>query len=95
MASQKQVEASRRNALKSSGPRSLRGKNTVRFNAVRHGLRATHILLPGESFDDFQELCSAFEAEWQPVGHTEVHYVEQMVAAQWKLRRLEHSSNCR
>jgi hypothetical protein len=89
MASLKQMEANRRNALKSTGPRSLRGKNIVRFNAVRHGLRASHVLLPGESFDDFQELCSAFEAEWQPVGRTEEHYVEQMVAAQWKLQRLE------
>jgi hypothetical protein len=89
MVSQKQAEANRQNALKSTGPRSLRGKNTVRFNAVRHGLRADHVLLPGESYDALQELSSQLEAEWQPVGRTEEHYVEQMVVAQWKLLRIE------
>jgi hypothetical protein len=89
MITQKQLQANRRNALKSTGPRSLRGKNIVRFNAVRHGLRAAHMLLPGESYEALQELCTALEEEWQPVGPTEERYVEQMVAAQWKLQRAE------
>jgi hypothetical protein len=38
MASQKQIEANRRNARKSTGPRSDPGKKRASWNAYRHGL---------------------------------------------------------
>ena len=38
MASERQIAANRRNAKKSSGPRSAVGKARSRRNALRHGL---------------------------------------------------------
>jgi hypothetical protein len=38
MASEKQIAANRRNARKSSGPRSVAGKARASRNAIRHGL---------------------------------------------------------
>lgn len=38
MASERQIAANRRNAKKSTGPRSIAGKKRVRKNAYRHGL---------------------------------------------------------
>jgi hypothetical protein len=46
--SDKKIEANRRNALKSTGPRTTEGKAAVRLNALRHGLRSEEVLLPGE-----------------------------------------------
>jgi len=38
MASERQIEANRRNARKSTGPRSTSGKKRASGNAFRHGL---------------------------------------------------------
>jgi hypothetical protein len=85
----KQIEANRRNALKSTGPRTPEGKAASSLNALRHGLRARAVVLPGENREEFQLLCDDLEAEWQPQSRTEQFYIEQMAVSQWKLRRME------
>jgi len=40
MATERQIEANRRNAQKSTGPRSAAGKKRIGLNAWRHGLRS-------------------------------------------------------
>lgn len=87
--SQKQRAANCRNALRSTGPVTPQGKAAVRFNALRHGLRARSLLLPGENSDELQQLFKILECEWQPQTRTEQLLVEQMAVAQWKLARLE------
>src|SRR5438094_3618398 len=89
MSTLKQIEANRRNALLSTGPKTPEGKAAVRLNALRHGLRAHTVVLPGENPEKFHELCEDLEAEWQPQTRTEQIYVEQMAVSQWKLRRME------
>ena len=37
------LEARRRNALKSTGPRTARGKARVRLNSLQHGRRSAHL----------------------------------------------------
>jgi hypothetical protein len=87
--SEKQREANRRNALLSTGPVTAGGKAAVRLNALRHGLRARTILLPGENAAEYQQLCNDLESDWQPQNRTQQLLVEQMAVAQWKLARLE------
>src|SRR5882724_9651302 len=89
MATIKQIEANRRNALQSTGPTTPEGKAAVRLNALRHGLRARTVVLPGEQPEEFQQLCDDLEAEWRPKSRTEQFYVEQMAVSQWKLNRME------
>ena len=87
--SNKQLEANRRNALQSTGPITQDGKAAVRLNALRYGLRARSVLLPGENEEDYHHLCAGLESDWQPQSRTEQLLLEQMAVAQWKLARLE------
>ena len=78
MASQAQTEANRRNAQKSTGPRTPEGKTTVSQNALRHGLCADLPLTDDESEDDAHQLLAALIEENQPVGANEEILVHQM-----------------
>src|SRR5260221_2977410 len=89
MATIKQIEANRRNALKSTGPSTPQAKAAVRMNALRHGLRARTVVLHAENSEEFHQLCNDLETEWQPQSRTEHFYVEQMAISQWKLTRVE------
>ncbi len=89
MATLKQFEANRRNAQKSTGPKTPEGKAAISMNALRHGLRARTVVLPGEDPSEFHQFCDDLEVEWTPQSRTEQFYVEQMAVSQWKLIRME------
>jgi hypothetical protein len=89
MATIKQFEANRRNAQQSTGPKTPEGKTAVSMNALRHGLRARSVVLPGEDRQEFNQLCDDLDVEWHPQSRTEQFYVEQMAVSQWKLIRME------
>ena len=93
MATLKQIEANRRNSLKSTGPRTPEGKAAVSLNALRHGLFAKAVVLPGENRESFNQLCDDLEKEWQPQTRTEQEYVEEMAACYWKKIRLQVAEN--
>jgi hypothetical protein len=88
MTSEKQAQANRRNALKSTGPKTPEGKAAVRLNANKHGLRSQEVLLPGEDEEALKELDENLRAELQPLGELENLLVDGIIAAHWRLRRL-------
>jgi hypothetical protein len=88
MTSDKQAQANRRNALKSTGPKTPEGKAAVRQNATKHGLLSQDVLLPEEDAAALEELGERLRAELQPVGELEGMLVDRIIAAYWRLRRL-------
>jgi hypothetical protein len=60
MTSYRQIEANRRNALKSTGPKAEAGKQASRRNAVRHGLTAETVINALEDVGDYK----SFEARY-------------------------------
>jgi hypothetical protein len=48
MATLAQITANRANAQRSTGPRSAEGKSASRFNALKHGIDAASVIIPGE-----------------------------------------------
>jgi hypothetical protein len=90
VATEKQFEANRQNAQKSTGPKTPEGRAAVRLNGVKHGLTAETIVLKGESQADFTAMLDSFEAEHDPTTPTEEALVVQLALANWRLRRLYH-----
>jgi hypothetical protein len=88
MTSTRKSEANRRNALKSTGPKTPEGKAAVRLNAIKHGLLSREVLLPGEDEDALRVLAESLRAELQPVGELEYLLVDRITSLLWRLRRL-------
>jgi hypothetical protein len=80
--------ANQANARLSTGPKSLKGKSIVRFNALRHGLLARDVVLPGEDADAFEDLWNQIRADLSPAGPIEALLVDRIVNAMWRLRRV-------
>src|SRR5208283_4816131 len=75
----KQIEANRRNALHSTGPTTPEGKQASRLNALKHGLRAKEVIIPGqEDPAEFEAMLTELCEDWAPKGRTERHLVEQI-----------------
>jgi uncharacterized membrane protein YccC len=60
----------------------------VRLNALKYGLRARDLLLPGEDPAEYQQLWDDLESDWQPQNRTERLHLEQMATSQWLLARM-------
>jgi hypothetical protein len=88
MTSQARIDANRRNALKSTGPRTPAGKAVVRLNPLWHGAFAADILLPGEDAAAFARLRGRFRRLYRPSSQAEEFLVDRMVLASWRLQRL-------
>jgi len=87
MATPTQIEANRLNAQKSTGPRSTEGKAAVRFNALKYGVDAQSLILPGEDQAQLEELRREYFEEFQPAGPVETALVETIIRADWMQRR--------
>ena len=85
--SNQQLAANRRNALRSSGPRTAAGKAVARDNALKHGFLSRHLLIEGESAADFQQLLDELMREYRPVGVVEKGLVEQVAICLWRKAR--------
>ena len=88
MTTQRQAEANRRNALKSTGPRTPAGKAVVAFNAMKHGLLSRESLVKGENEADLVDFGKRLRSQLAPVGEIELLLVDRMVSTAWRLRRL-------
>ena len=87
MTSLKQIEANRRNALKSTGPRTESGKRQSRQNAVRHGLTAQTVITALEDAADYQQFELSIVADYQPHSATQHELVVRLASVLWRLRR--------
>src|SRR5438067_12404571 len=77
--SRKRIRANRRNARKSTGPKSAEGKRIVSRNALVHGLRSQHFpVLPYENSAEYREFEEAMERDLYPQGILQRQVVHQI-----------------
>jgi len=84
MATQKQIEANRRNAKLGRGPTTPAGKARSSMNAIKTGVYAKHLLLPDENDDELRRLRAALYTEWRPLKGTESTQVEHLAGLLFK-----------
>ena len=92
MSTLRQVEANRKNALRSTGPRTEEGKEQSRKNALKHGLSGAGVVLPEQE----SEAVAARLVEWQgslaptPGDEFEAWLAEDVVVASVQVDRCRH-----
>jgi hypothetical protein len=87
MTSLKQIEANRRNALKSTGPTTPEGKEHSRCNALRHGLTAETVIATLEDAEDYQAFEATVIADYDAESAVERELVLRLASILWRLRR--------
>jgi hypothetical protein len=87
MTSLKQIEANRRNALKSTGPTTPEGKERSRRNALRHGLTAETVIAALEDAEDYEAFEAAVIADYDAESAVERELVLRLASVLWQLRR--------
>src|SRR5262249_5720845 len=101
MASPRQIAANRRNALRSTGPRSPSGKARARTNALQHGFSAATILPPELDQQAFElarhiaaEMKTASLAEALSIAGAQLYLMRIRRARQLCLETLAASLGC-
>lgn len=87
MTSERKIAANRRNAQKSTGPKTAAGKAVSRMNALKHGVRGHTLLLPGENEEAFVACFSRYFAHYDPRSEKEIDHLHHLTELRWMLDR--------
>ncbi len=82
-----QAITNRRNAMKSTGPRTPEGKANSSQNRLAHGLCSSALLIRGESQAEFDLLRGEIVDAYLPASSEEQMLTDQLAEAQWRLNR--------
>jgi polyhydroxyalkanoate synthesis regulator phasin len=89
--SEKKLAANMLNAQKSTGPRTQKGKDRSRWNALKHGLLAKQVVVPlkegKESKAAWERLLAELREDLAPQGVLEEIMVERIAECYWRLGR--------
>ena len=94
--SPRKLAANRRNALKSTGPKTADGKAYSRRNAITHGIffnRVTDFEALEEDPREYDGLLTGLWDQYQPIGKAEEIEVERIAICCWRLKRVWRYEN--
>ncbi|NIW00176.1 hypothetical protein GWN26_14060 [Candidatus Saccharibacteria bacterium] len=93
MSTEAQKRANRRNAKKSTGPRTREGKATASKNSIKHGLLAHQTIISSENHADFCKERERILSDLVPESPMESMLAERVVILSWRLKRIDHIQN--
>ncbi len=93
MASLRQIDANRRNAQKSTGPKSPQGKAASSLNALKTGIHSETAVLPCEDRAAHDALVAAYYQRFRPTLPEERVYVDELIRCEWTLLRLRRTES--
>ena len=92
MATRKQIRANRKNAGKSTGPKTYEGKAASSLNATKHGLYAQNVVINSpylkEDPQEFEDLCFNLMVDLDPHGPFQYQLVIKIATCMWRQRRV-------
>jgi hypothetical protein len=91
--SEKQLEANRRNAQKSTGARTAAGKANSSRNNLRHGLTGHISLLPTEDREAHDNFCNELIDSFTPETPMERQLAQSISEDSWRLNRARAMEN--
>ena len=86
-ATQKQIDANRKNAQKSSGAKTSEGKIRSSLNAWRHGLTGQVATMPDEDRTAFENFAREIRHAFHPEGALEKQVAQSIAEDEWRLNR--------
>ena len=76
-------------SITKGGPATQEGKEVVRWNAARHGIRSPAPVVPGiERREDWDSHREGILENLSPVGHLEFTLTERIALLSWRLHRV-------
>lgn len=88
MSTQAKIIANRRNAQKSTGPRTREGKDAASKNSIKHGLLAHKTVISLENQADFYKERDRILSDLVPESPMESMLAERIVDLSWRLNRI-------
>jgi hypothetical protein len=88
MTTEAQVAANKRNAIRSTGPKTAQGKSRSSGNAVRHGFRSELAVLPFEQAEAWERHRDGVTRSLTPVGTLEEVLALRVALCLWRLQRV-------
>ena len=85
--SQKKIDANRRNAKKSTGPKTKEGKAKSAMNSMKYGIYSDKFLIKGEKKEDFEEYSNSYINWLNPNNPVLFDIVSQIIASGWFAKR--------
>src|SRR6202047_2996288 len=84
----KQLAANRNNAQKSTGPKTVEGRQRSRMNALRHGLTGQVTTMTEEDRAAHNQFSQALIKSLAPEGAMEIQLAQRVATDSWRLNRI-------
>jgi hypothetical protein len=86
-------EINRANAQKSTGPRSIPGKQRSRMNAVKHNLSGQHLILLATETEAYNRMATSMLIDLKPKSEPERQIAQKIIDTNFRLNRLTSIEN--